>query len=177
MKLLFFSGNSLRNRDFAFEAEAKLKDMFDATYIQEYKHWQTGQEWIDLPHELEALKATSPNGEYAVFAKSIGIVLTVQAIAQNIIKPKFLLLCGIPLGYIVEEYPTFGQDLAEANIPLVIIHNDHDPVGAATDVHEYLQKSLPNDPKHHFITTVGNTHDYEDYTLLREQLKILQESV
>lgn len=173
MKLLFFSGNSLRNRDFAHEAEAKLKDMFEATYIQEYKHWETGKEWIDLPHELEVLKGSNQTGEYGVVAKSIGTVLTVQAITQSIIKPKFLLLLGLPLGYITKDYPEFGQALVDINLPTVIIQNDNDPVGTAQDAQAYLPETL----KQCLITTIGQTHDYEDYPLLREQLANLQKRV
>lgn len=167
MNLLIFSGNSLRNRDYAFKIEANLKDLFGSTHIQDYQHWATGQEWIDLPHELETLKATKPSGKYGVFAKSIGTVLTVQAIQQGIIAPKFLLLCGIPLGYIVKDFPEFGKILASYNIPTVIIQNDEDPVGSSKEVHEYLN----NYPKNHaFTTTKGTTHGYEDYELLRQQL-------
>lgn len=173
MKLVFFSGNSLRNRDFAFEAEAKLKDMFDATYIQGYKHWQTGQEWIDLPHEIEVLKSSNQTGEYGVIAKSIGTVLAVQAITQGIIKPKFLLLLGVPLGYMTKDYPEFGQALLDINLPTVIIQNDNDPVGTAQNVLAYLPEPLHK----MLITSKGTTHDYEDYPLLREQLKILSKGV
>lgn len=173
MKLLFFSGNSLRNRDFAYEAEDKLKDIFDVTYIQGYEHWETGQQWIDLPHELEVLKSSNQTGEYGVLAKSIGTVLAVQAITSSIITPRFLLLLGLPLDYITKDYPQFGQALLDINLPTVIIQNDNDPVGASKDVQTYLPEPL----RQVLITSRGTTHDYEDYQLLREQLKILQDSV
>lgn len=173
MKLLFFSGNSLRNRDFARNAEAQLKDMFSDVYVQQYQHWQTGQEWIDLLHELEALRNSNQTGDYGVIAKSIGTVLAVQAIKNGIIKPRFLLLLGLPLDYINKDYSQFGQALLDTNLPTVIIQNDNDPVGSAHDVQAYLPELL----KQSLITTKGQTHDYEDYELLREQLTLLQKGV
>lgn len=173
MNILIFSGNSLRNRDYGLEVEAKIKDLFESTYLQAYRHWETGQEWIDLPHELETLNSQAPTGDYGVFAKSIGTVLAVRAIKQGIIAPKFLLLCGLPLGYIVKDYPEFGSELASTGVPTVIIQNNQDPVGSVQDTQAYLADF----GDFNLIITQGETHDYEDYSLLREQLQTLQKSV
>lgn len=169
-----FSGNSLRNRDWIYEARAQLAGLVDEAYIQDYKHWQTGANWIDLPYELEAVKRQGIAGDYGIFAKSIGTVLAVQAISQKIISPRFLLFCGLPLDYIKKDYPEFAAVLAQANLPLTVVHNEDDKVGRAETVREYLAEPL-SETDYKFIETPGDTHDYEDYELLRSELKQLME--
>jgi hypothetical protein len=175
MNLILCSGNSLRNRDWIVEVDELLRPGYEKTYVQMYKHWQTGDELIDLPHELPILgEAAKQLDEYGVFAKSIGMVLIVQALEQGLISPKFLMLCGVPLGYIVESYPQFGEVLAKANIPVTILHNDHDKVGSYQEVMEYFGDTFANSPHIRIIETEGNTHDYEDYPLITSELAMLQ---
>ncbi len=169
-----FSGNSLRNQTWIHEVRAHLGDLADSTYLQEYEHWSTGEEWINLSHELEVLKVAKLAEPYAVFAKSIGSVLTVQAIEGGIIKPKFLLFCGLPLGYIVQDYPQFGEELAKINLPTTVIHNEHDVVGGAAETLAYLGSAVTDRPNFKFITTPGDTHDYENYDLLHTELAHLE---
>lgn len=173
MNLVMLSGNSLRNRDWIYEARGHLADQFDDTYIQDYRHWTSGDEWIDLPHELEVLAHQNFASDYGVFAKSIGTVLTTLALEQNILAPKFLLFCGLPLGYIEKDYPQFASVLAASNLPLVIVHNTNDTVGSAEAVREYLKVPLA-ETDYTFIETPGDTHDYEDYKLLIQQLTELK---
>lgn len=174
MQLLMFSGNSLRNLDWIYEAREQLRGDFDSAYVQGYAHWTNGDEWIDLPHELSVLEAVSKDFEtdYGVFAKSIGTVLATQALERALIKPKFLLLCGLPLGYIDDSYPRMASVLAASQLPITAIHNRHDTVGTAEAAKSYLS-SLAERDTFRFIETPGDTHDYEDYDLLREQLKAL----
>ena len=173
MNLIMLSGNSLNNRDWILEAQAQLKTPFQSTFVLDYGHWATGQPNIDLQAELPKLAKAAGNLEpYGVFAKSIGTVLAVQAIEQGLIKPAFLLFCGIPLGYILSDYPQFGAVLARANLPLTFIHNQNDSVASSSDASQYLQSHLTPD-QYHFIETPGNTHDYEDYSLLKTELATL----
>lgn len=174
MQLLMFSGNSLRNRDWIYEAREQFRDSFDSTHVQNYAHWTNGDDWIDLPHELTVLAAANKDfkTEYGVFAKSIGTVLAAQALERALIKPKFLLLCGLPLGYIDESYPRMASVLAASQLPITVIHNRHDTVGTAEAAKSYLS-SLAERDTFRFIETPGDTHDYEDFDLLSEQLKAL----
>jgi pimeloyl-ACP methyl ester carboxylesterase len=176
MQLVMFSGNSLRNRDWIYEARQHFADLFDDLYVQDYRHWEIGGDWIDLAHELEALqaKAAGFDAKYGVFAKSIGTVLAVQALAQGIIKPDWVLFCGIPFGYVDRLYPQFAVELAKCRLPTTIIHNEHDTVGDADAVDAYLKVAFAGRKDYRFIKTPGETHDYEDYELLRAQLTALR---
>lgn len=172
MQLVMLSGNSLHNQDWVYEARDEVSDLFDSTYVQNYRYWQTNEEWIDLPHELSVLKDQHLAGDYGVFAKSIGTVLAVQALDKNIISPKFLLLLGLPLGYITKNYPQFASILTSNSLPVTVIHNTEDVVGTAEAAREYLLSCL-NEADFTFIETPGDTHDYEDYVLIRSELKRL----
>jgi len=175
MNMILLSGNSLRNRDWIYEASAQLRLDPNATYIQDYRHWETGEEWIDLPHELETLSQAAARLEtpYAVLAKSIGTVLTTQAIERGVIRPRFLLLCGLPLGYIESDYPQFAQVINDSGLPTTVVHNQHDPVGESQAVKTYMSKYCRR-PNYHFIETPGDTHEYLDYELLQNELAKLQ---
>lgn len=171
MNLVMLSGNSLRNRDWIQVAERKLTVPFQKTYVQQYAHWINGDEWIDLPHEQLVLGAAVESlSPYGIFAKSIGTVLSVQSIAAGLVQPKFLLLMGIPLDYIQEHYQDFATDLTAYGGPVIILQNNHDPVGDGTAVREYLG-DLPDTMS--FVTTIGETHDYEDYDFLQAKLELL----
>lgn len=173
MNLILLSGNSVRNKDWIHEADLAIQALFTDTFVQNYKHWESGQPNIDLEAELAALRTTVAAIEqpYGIFAKSIGMVLSTQAIEKGIIKPAFLLYMGAPLGYIETSYPTFARVLANAQLPLVIMHNEHDPVGSSSAVQAYLSNTLTDSlPGYTYIETVGSTHDYQDYTLLSGQL-------
>lgn len=173
MNLLMLSGNSLRNKQWIEEAKAELASQFDQVQVQDYAHWHTGSQWIDLNHELGVLKRTvaGQTGPYGVFAKSIGTVLAMQAAQKGFFQPGFALLMGIPLDYIISDYPQFKDVLTRLTCPVSIVHNTNDKVGTAQAVAEYLGKDLVDAVRWH--TPEANNHDYEDYELLRAELDAL----
>jgi hypothetical protein len=176
MQLLMLSGNSLENKAWIYQAKEQFADLFESFYVQDYRHWQTGESWIDLTHELAVLRAAAPQfaAEYGVFAKSIGTVLAIQAIQQSIIKPKWLLFCGVPMDYVSHDYPQFAAAAAATQLPLTVIHNEHDKVGEAAAVAAYINPAFVGRQDFRFIKTPGDTHNYEDYNLLRAELTRLR---
>lgn len=167
-----FSGNSLSNKTWIYEARDHFADLFDSVYVQDYEHWQSGENWIDLDHEIKVLAANQSKfeGEYGVFAKSIGTVLAVHAMAQGIIKPAWLLFCGLPLGFVQKEYPQFAEVAASQQSPVTFIHNEHDEVGTAAAAQTYLDPAFAGRQDYRFVATPGDNHRYEDYDLLRTEL-------
>jgi hypothetical protein len=177
MNLLLLGGNSLSNRDFILTANDKIGGLFAKVHVLDYRHWEGGEKWIDLDHELSQLEKLKLPNTLGIFAKSIGTVLAMQAIGKSIIKPKFLLLLGIPLSFIKDEFPEFGAILAKTDIPTTIIHNFNDPVGSSDEVQEFLGKSISTMTNCRFVVNTGDTHNYEDYTQLKNELTRLQTSV
>lgn len=174
MQLVMLGGNSLHNRDWLYRVRQHVETLFDGTYVQEYEHWRSGGVWVDIQHELSVVRAgrTGYGAEYGVFAKSIGCVIAAQAIEQGMLRPQFLLLCGLPFGYIKQDYQGFANSIAAARVPVTVIQNEHDPAGGAAEVDDYLKQSFAGRSDCHFMTTPGESHDYEDLDLLREQLRI-----
>ena len=167
------SGNSLRNQEWIEEAQVELGDGFDEVFVQDYAHWHSGDDWIDLEHELTILKeaVAELDSPYGVFAKSIGTVLAMQAVQAGFLKPDFVMLLGIPLDYINQHYPQFKNVLETLDCPMGIIHNTHDKVGTSREVFDYLGEDLVDASRWH--TPDANDHDYEDYKLLRSELEKL----
>lgn len=176
MQLIMLSGNSIQNREWIYRSRKEFAKLFNSFYVQDYLHWRSGAEWIDLEYELNWLEESTKrfSSSYAVFAKSIGTVLTAKALHQGIIEPKFLLLVGLPLGYIKSSYPEFAQILFDANLPTTIIHNEFDKVGTAEEAEAYMAEKFSDRGDYQFITTPGDTHNYEDFGLMRTELDRLK---
>lgn len=174
MNLVLCSGNSLRNKTWIHEVHTQISQRFDKTYVQEYAHWDSGAEWIDLNHEqgvlIDAVEGMEP---YGIFAKSIGTLLSVRTAAQDNITPRFMLLSGLPLEAIRTVYPDFGKALRDLKIPITIIHNELDTVGSGKAVKEYLDPFMSDNDLIRFIETPGDTHDYLDYELIVRELTML----
>lgn len=173
MNLIMLSGNSLHNKDWIEHAQIELSGEFDVTVVQDYAHWHTDDDQIDIEHEVEILKelVAEIDGPYGIFAKSIGTVLALHAYQQKIIQPEFMLFIGIPLSYILTEYAEFKEVLSSVDCPISIIHNSNDKVGSAQELAEYLGDDLVGTTR--WNTPAGNTHDYENYQLLRSELDAL----
>jgi hypothetical protein len=171
-QLLLFSGNSLRNQTWIHEVDAEVASMFESTYLQDYKHWQNGDKNIDLDHELTVLESASESfgADYGVFAKSIGTVFVAKALEASIIKPKFLVLCGLPLGSIERDFPQFAAVIAHADIPVTVINNTDDPVGTASAARDLMRETTRILKDYRFIETPGDTHNYTDYDLIKTEL-------
>lgn len=172
MKLLLLSGNSKSNEVWIKEVADKFANRFDEIKIASYEHWQTGQELINFEKERLKLKELVGGwNEYLIFAKSVGTLLTLAGIKDGILKPKGVLMCGIPRSFAdrvhFEEVDKCWQDVS---CPITVLQNDQDPVGGYDSVKEYLQKYYPNAS---LVKTVGNTHDYLDLELMKRELQKL----
>jgi len=133
--------------------------------VQEYLHWQGGEQWINLATEEERLRehmtSVSADAEIYMFAKSIGSILAVNAIAHNAITPAGCVFFGMPLDHAVPEvWHGSMAPLATLAPSTLVFHNDADP----TTQYEYTRDTLVAEaPEVTFVTTEGMTHDYLDF--------------
>ena len=89
MHLLLIPGNSPLNKSWLKKVEKTLTSLFKSTHIQYYKHWSTGTETINKAVEFKKLiSEAEKHADYTIFAKSIGVTLTLEAISQDKIWPK-----------------------------------------------------------------------------------------
>lgn len=159
MNLVLFSGNSYRNRDYAYEVKSHAEDLFEYVYIQEYRHWKTGNQLIDIAYEeVAAGHKTAKLKPYIVFAKSIGTALTLKAIADGVLTPERCVFVGLPITSIAETQLPLNEWLSKVTMPITIIQNSHDPYGSYADVVQYLKNTDCI-----IIENPSDTHDYTDY--------------
>ena|SRR5579862_5552148 len=89
MNLLLLAGYSKHNQPWIHGVEDGFKNLFGTTIVHEYKHWETGEDFIDLEAELERVGRSSLAIQpYCIFAKSVGTVLTIKGIHQKMLHPR-----------------------------------------------------------------------------------------
>ncbi len=164
MKLIVLPGNSKRNKEWADGAAAAGSSSFDPVYKHYYQHWDTGEEVINFDLELRRVTEQAGVGEFAVFAKSAGSVLTINGNYLGKFKPARCLFVGLPLGT-PEQEAQLGEKIHALTVPVTIIQNTGDPYSNHARVQSFLGKiNLPN------ITlkeTPGNNHDYLYFDLIK----------
>jgi hypothetical protein len=130
--------------------------------MQTYEHWETGEQWINLVREEERLRqhvAALPTGTAVyVFAKSIGSILAVNAIAHGVLTPVGSAFFGMPLDFAVPEvWQGDPGPLASLVAPTIVFHNDADPTANYAVTRDTLDAHAPAVT---FITTPDTTHEY-----------------
>ena len=172
MDAIYLSGESIRNKAWIYEIQEKLDPLFNKTIIQVYDHWKSGGPDINLNTELANLVKNTQNiDEYIVFAKSIGTVLTAEAISKNIVNPKKCIFLGVPINVIAEYKYPFAEYLKSIKCPALFIQNRDDPTGKYNHLIAFIDNlQLPN-LQYKVIELPGDTHDYTDYSKLFELTK------
>lgn len=167
MNALILGGMSPRHHDWVRQVAHQVGEQFDSVRFLDYRHWPDDSQ-MDIEHEIvQAAALAEELDEYVVIAKSIGTVVTTLAIARGLLQPKSCLFMGFPLNVVEADFPEVATSLP--TLPKTIfLHNDQDPLGSYDDVQVYVHAHAPQ----HYLTirTPGNTHDYEDFDLMRANL-------
>lgn len=166
MNILLLGGLNAHNQPWIRQVEQALKPLFDQCVVHEYAHWQTGND-INLESELAGASAKAQElGDYVIFAKSIGTVISAMGISRQMLKPKACIFVGVPLGLINKDAMPFTDWLSSAGCPLTFVQNSGDPAGSYDQVKTYLQGgSLA---KYNLIELPGDTHDYSNLDELKK---------
>lgn len=171
MKIILLPGNSSSNRKWIEKVRDNFKDIFESINVQYYNHWETGEELIDFSYEKkELVKKINLSKEYAIFAKSAGVILTLRVIVEEKIKPKFCVFLGTPIHW--TNANKFGVDeiFGKDDIPKLFIQKSHDPAISFKELDNFLKKS--NVRNYKLVEIEGDNHDYDDVerikTLVRE---------
>jgi predicted alpha/beta hydrolase family esterase len=172
-KLLILPGNSPRNQAWGEAAAEFFSGQFDEIYLQLYNHWETGEKVIDVPDELDKILATvendGPDDEWYVCAKSVGSLVALIAVQEEIIQPIKCIFFGMPLDTAAEEL--FKDDwsaLTDFAVPTLVFHNDNDPVAnfafTKNEVESLGEEFI-------FKALTGDTHDYLDFANYEADIK------
>lgn len=163
------SGESQRSQSWIRQVETELGPLFDGVVQHDYAHWaNSDQPGIDFDRELDELLSKMANEKnYLVFAKSIGTVLTLQAIQQDVLTPAKCVLVGTPLALLEDKDNDFdyGVLTAKASMPKLYIQHTHDPLGSVAALANVLERDEVAD--YRLIGLPGETHDYLEFPRLK----------
>lgn len=175
MNALLFAGNSLNNKSWVYGLRDELQPLYTSVTVHDYAHWNSGKPFIDFKMELDRLhNETLPDTPYIVVAKSVGTLLTAQAINAGIINPVQCVFLGLPLKLIEKEAYPLATWLRNYHHPVTIIQNTNDPVGSYEAVKDFIVQT--NLGQCLCIELPGSSHDYTATTKLKQILTVLKKS-
>jgi hypothetical protein len=165
MDILLLGGNSPENKQWIREVEAAVAPLFDKTLVHEYAHWASASPHIDLEHELKAVRAQVRSlGDYCLFAKSAGVVLSLKGIFEKSLHPKLCLFVGTPLAFVHAHGHQLDTWLTALNVPTIFAQNAHDPAGSYQEIDYYLRQHMRM-PRYKVVELPGQTHTYPSVTV------------
>ena len=172
MNLLLLPGNSPDHKDWIHELEILFKPIFEETIAVEYENWKSPHARIvDLDVEIEKIKkATSGWTNYCVFAKSVGVALTIKAIREGILNPSKCVFVGTPVLWTRENNIDLDAWIIGYSIPTLFIQQEKDPCMPSSELKQFLiQQKVTN---YSYIEIKGNDHKYSK---LEELINISRE--
>ncbi|MBI2357035.1 hypothetical protein HYV12_03240 [Candidatus Dojkabacteria bacterium] len=161
MKVILLSGQSLNNRSWIEEVGVSLKSHGLTPDVIHYSHWDIGGNSADVEKETEKLVELvgGINGDYCIFAKSIGSVITFNSVSKLSNLPKFAVMVGVPLNTAKESGYNLNELSLKVNFPVWIYQKRSDPYCSFTDlkaieggvivVKEYECVNEPNNDHHY----------------------------
>ncbi|MFZ1483809.1 MAG: hypothetical protein WAS36_02260 [Candidatus Saccharimonadales bacterium] len=160
MNALLLPGNSSRHGEWVEILKSAVAANFQYTKTQHYLHWQTGGDKADIDYEISVAQTEVEQLEpYIIIAKSIGTAISVKGVADGKLKPKKLILLGVPINGGVSKN-VFSDWLQQINVTVAFVQNTNDPYGSFSSVKEAFEGKGHNIT---FIELPGETHDYLDF--------------
>ncbi|GAC1386906.1 MAG: hypothetical protein NVS1B7_6750 [Candidatus Saccharimonadales bacterium] len=176
MNILLFGGNSQRNKQWVHQVGTALSASYDACIIHNYSHWAEQGDFIDFEKELLNLGTKVTSYEpYAVFAKSVGSILTLRAIASGILSPVCCIFVGLPIKLAEEDGILLESLLPTCNVPCLFVQNNQDPVASFEKVKTYV--GAVRQEHDLFIELEGSTHSYDDIDGLKRLVELFTSHV
>jgi predicted alpha/beta-hydrolase family hydrolase len=175
MHAVLLGGNSKNNQPWIRQVAGAFAPLFESCIVHEYAHWQSGagSHFIDFNKELTLLAPKVQDlGEYIIFAKSVGTVLTAKGIQAGSLAPKGCIFTGVPLLLIKREAYPFTAILQAYRHPTLFVQNTSDPAGSFVEVKTYVEENNLLQPLNHMVELPGNTHDYTDLSALKNLTQI-----
>jgi pimeloyl-ACP methyl ester carboxylesterase len=160
MNLILLPGNSAQNREWIENIERALKPKFSHTHTQYYDHWQQGG-GFKLKSEREKLVTTANKfGKFAIFAKSVGVFLTLNATQQKLISPAYCIFCGTTR--------RSAELLPDWHTPTLFIQEEEDPFLHYSELAETVYQI--GDTNHQLLVIPGTKHWYDKISKVKPEL-------
>ena len=166
MKLVILPGNSHLNKEWTDEASSFFSKNFEDRYVQNYSHWENGQDTINFEVEAKKLAENIGSAECIILAKSAGAMLAIYCVSKNLIKPNRCVFVGLPVIWAKERNFDLESWIQDFNVPSTIIQNSNDPVTSYAQAKSFLDSLHKENIK--IIETPGDDHGYEDFGTIRQ---------
>jgi hypothetical protein len=166
MIYLFLPGDSFKNKIWINKLATEFNPPKEVIH---YNHWDRKEKSINFEEELEKLKNLNI-GECKVIAKSIGSILTLKAIKEEILNPESCFFIGFPL-YYVDKNDVDLQKLLDIEIPITFIQKSQDYQASfkhLKDVMSEIRNKRFNFIEYHRNDEPDDNHHYNNTAYLKE---------
>lgn len=167
--ILILGGNTPNNETWLKKISSPLKKDNKIKTIK-YSHWNT-ESSLDIEKELnKVVKELEEWKDYIIIAKSVGSVISLIGIERNIIKPKNLIILGLPLRYTernkIDIISLLEKSYKISNIS--IIEQEYDPIGTYKEVEQIIPNYI------NLYKIPGHYHIYGNIQIIK---KIIEENI
>lgn len=172
MKIFLLPGQSIQNKEWIEEVEVEFKKEFPNTEVIYYEHWSLGEKQANIDLEVERLveKINNCDGEYIVFAKSIGTLIFLNSVKHLKKKPKGILMVGFSyylakrLGYDVKEL------INSVDFRIDMYQKEFDTAGKYEEIKQFSNEYVSVN-KYECVGEVNNDHHYANTGYLLELVR------
>ncbi len=157
MHLIILPGNSKEyNEQWLYDSAKAYADLFDSVTPIVLDHWETGEESANIENNVQKLEevANSLEGEFIIFAKSVGSIISLTATTQGKVNPKKCVFVGSP-------WEELEEMIAKLNVPTLFIQQTDDMFFRHEELKKILEENMVGD--YELVEIEGNNHAYDNY--------------
>ncbi|MFP4402258.1 MAG: alpha/beta family hydrolase [Candidatus Nanoarchaeia archaeon] len=167
--ILILGGNSIEHKEWIKTLKTEFNEFSDNFILHRYKHWYCEEEMIDFYFELEQMRKYDDYKHLIIIAKSVGAILAIKAIQNNILNPEKCVFMGFPLDWAYKNYLNIDSWSAYFSTPTLIFQNTKDPYCSFPKLQEYIECQEMQNIE--FFTFENSTHNYINYEKMREVVR------
>lgn len=166
MNILALPGISPKTERWATNLLNELTGPDRTMTVQRYTHWDCDnpEQCLDLDGEVQRL-ANSPVD--LLIAKSLGVIIGLQAGAKKLITPGKAVFIGTPVTSFTENNLDLRQLTASLAVPILFIQQKNDIVGSAAS----LKAAIDGLAMVELVEIPGDNHQYKDLKLLARHIR------
>lgn len=172
MKVILLGGQSIANKGWIESIHKSLEDGGLDSEIMYYDHWSDGRESADVDVEVQKLsRLVSDKGEYMIFAKSIGTILTLKANFEGRISPLSCIFCGVPYDFAKKLGHNIDDWIGKLNIKVTVFQKSGDPYGGYNRIDEVMKGGSIEVVRYRIEGESDNDHNYANIDYITNMIK------
>lgn len=168
MNILALPGTNPKTAGWATNLLNELAGPERIMKVQRYKHWdcEGSEQCLNLDEEVQRLQDCAVD---LLIAKSLGVMVGLQACAKGYINPHRAVLIGTPVIDFRQSALDLRQLTANLAIPVLFIQQTSDIVGSCAS----LRAGVGDVAMVQLVEIPGDNHQYKDLKLLARHIKKL----